>query len=310
MNLSIKLLTYVVVLDEEKNFARAADRVHLSQSAFSRAIQSIEDEIGMLIFDRGTRHVCTTEVGTYIVARAQKLLKESRSLKHDIGLLRSSDIGNIAIGVSPNMAVSVLPDALVEMFRRHPRVSIQVDVRNKEQLQEALLKEQIELFISNFPSLEGHPEIEITRAGIHSGGFFCRAGHPLLKKKEVTAADIHAYRFTCTQIPKTVDKRLRAFLNCGLDEPLPLSVQCDNLKVMRDVVLQTDMLLLAMNSSVAYDLESGAMVELPVVIPRKFYAEIGIARLVDRTPAPATAQFIEIMRTISLRLSDNVTGQP
>jgi DNA-binding transcriptional LysR family regulator len=65
MRIDLRRLMPLVALDDERHFARAAQRVHLSQPAFSRSIQALEDEMGERLFDRDTAVVKPTPAGSF-----------------------------------------------------------------------------------------------------------------------------------------------------------------------------------------------------------------------------------------------------
>jgi DNA-binding transcriptional LysR family regulator len=74
MVVDLKRLSHLVALADESHFARAAERVHLSQPAFSRSIQLLETQVGMRLFDRETGDVKPTPAGLFLVDRARRLL--------------------------------------------------------------------------------------------------------------------------------------------------------------------------------------------------------------------------------------------
>ncbi|NYH22367.1 LysR family transcriptional regulator [Paraburkholderia bryophila] len=93
--MSVRRLNHVVALAEEGSFARAAERVHLSQPALSRSIQAIEDELGLRLFDRAARGVAVTQAGKTIVERARRVLFEANCLVRDAELLKTHEIGEV-----------------------------------------------------------------------------------------------------------------------------------------------------------------------------------------------------------------------
>src|SRR3982751_2666566 len=98
LSMDLKRLGHLVALADDGNFSRAAERVHLSQPAFSRSIQAAEAELGVKLFDRGTTDVATTHAGKFVVERARRVLKESRRFERDVLLYRKGMIGRLCIG--------------------------------------------------------------------------------------------------------------------------------------------------------------------------------------------------------------------
>ncbi|HSV47408.1 MAG TPA: LysR family transcriptional regulator, partial [Ramlibacter sp.] len=85
LNVSTRQVKAFVALAEQRNFTRAAQQCHLSQSAFSTLIRTLEDAIGIRLFDRDTRKVELTPEGHLFLAGASRLLKDFRAALEDLG---------------------------------------------------------------------------------------------------------------------------------------------------------------------------------------------------------------------------------
>src|SRR5690242_5766119 len=107
--LDLRRLQHLLALDDERHFARAAERVHLSQPAFSRSIQALESRAGMKLFEREAGAVRPTPAGEFLIARARRLLFDARCMDRDVGLYRDSRLGDTAIGAGPLPALTLLP---------------------------------------------------------------------------------------------------------------------------------------------------------------------------------------------------------
>jgi DNA-binding transcriptional LysR family regulator len=104
-------------------FGRAALQCHLTQSAFSRSIQAAEEEMGLLLFDRGTLEARCTEAGAFVVERARKLLFDSSCLERDVSLYRERLIGDLAFGVRTLPGCHMwCRELLTEIRNRYPGV--------------------------------------------------------------------------------------------------------------------------------------------------------------------------------------------
>src|SRR4030081_2202296 len=74
--MDLRQLRYLVALDEERHFTRAAQREHIAQPALSQQIRRLEEEVGLALVERTTRRVALTEAGVCLVARARRVLAE------------------------------------------------------------------------------------------------------------------------------------------------------------------------------------------------------------------------------------------
>ncbi|HTD06009.1 LysR family transcriptional regulator, partial [Undibacterium sp.] len=99
--MDLRKLRHMVVLAEELNFARAAKKVHLTQSALSRSILSLEEELGGKLFDRDLHGVALTAIGRQVVKRARDLLLNAGNLQHDVARMQQGELGDVRLGAGP-----------------------------------------------------------------------------------------------------------------------------------------------------------------------------------------------------------------
>jgi DNA-binding transcriptional LysR family regulator len=288
--MDLKRLNHLVALFEERNFARAAERVHLSQPAFSRSVQAAEAELGLRLFDRGGAEVRATPAGEFVVERARKLVFESRCLDRDVSLYRQRLIGDVAFGMGPFPAATLLPGLLIELRRRFAGVNIQVEVNNWTYLLEHLRNEELDFFVADIRDVPRDSDLTLTPLGRQEGGFYCRAGHPLLKEKGLRIQALQPYGFASVRLPREV----RATLGRLFGHPkglLPAALECDDVATLKRVVMATDTILAATHAAVADEVAAGRLRPLPLRQLPPLYAEAGIVALTGRTYSPV-AQFL------------------
>src|SRR5262245_50741079 len=132
--MDLRRLNHVVALADELHFARAAERVHLSQPAFSRSIQAIDSEFGLRLFEREGGEIRPTPAGEFVIERARRLLFQARGVQRDVDLYRRSELGDTAFGVGPMPAASLMQLVLSQLRGLYPKVGVRVEVGNWEQL--------------------------------------------------------------------------------------------------------------------------------------------------------------------------------
>src|SRR5438477_9361829 len=114
MNLSTRQLRAFVALAEQRNFTRAAARVHLSQPAFSALVRSLEEALEQRLFDRSTRHVELTTEGREFEAPARRILAEVEAALTGAREYAVRQRGRVAIALLPSLAAGWLPSVLAE----------------------------------------------------------------------------------------------------------------------------------------------------------------------------------------------------
>jgi DNA-binding transcriptional LysR family regulator len=120
--MELRHLRYFQALAEELNFSRAADRMHIVQSALSRQIAALEQELGVRLFDRTSRGVQLTPAGRALKDRVESILPTLDEALDITRLTASGDIGRLEVGFIAAAMWSVLPAILTEHRRRYPHV--------------------------------------------------------------------------------------------------------------------------------------------------------------------------------------------
>lgn len=135
--MELRQLEYFVAVAEERNFTRAADRVHVAQPGVSAQIRRLERELGQDLFDRSARSVRLTEVGEAVLPYARAALAAVDGARLAVteltGLLR----GHVAVGMVTSHDVD-LPALLARFHRDHPAVEITLTEGKSEQLADDL----------------------------------------------------------------------------------------------------------------------------------------------------------------------------
>ena len=101
--MELRQLRYLVALDEERNFTRAAAREHIAQPALSQQIRRLEEEIGLALVDRTTRRVAITDACDCLVARARRILAEVDAAHTELQGLRGVQTGRVTVGAMHTM---------------------------------------------------------------------------------------------------------------------------------------------------------------------------------------------------------------
>ncbi len=289
--MDLKRLKHLVALADTRNFVRAAASVHLTQSAFSRSIQAAEAELELQLFDRGTLLVTPTPAGAFVVERARKLLFDSRCLERDLHLYRQSLLGDLAFGVGPFPAATLLPHLIPELRQRFAGVKVRVEVNNWRYLAEHLRTEELDFFVADTRDLPGGSDLQVQPLARQHGGFYVRAGHPLLRHRGLRAADLAACGLASVRLPQAIRASLARLFEVAGADALPLALECDDVHTLVRAALTSDTVLAATHAAVAEQVAAGQLLplELPGLPP--LYNEMGIVWLKGRSHSPV-AQFV------------------
>jgi DNA-binding transcriptional LysR family regulator len=155
--MEVRQLRYLVALDDERSFTRAAAREHVAQPALSQQIRRLEDEVGQALAQRNTRSVSITEAGEMLVARARRILGELDAARAELDALRGVQTGHVSVGAMHTMGPIDITLALAIFHQRHPEVELTVREQSSEELAAMLRDDEIDLaFLSVTERIESH----------------------------------------------------------------------------------------------------------------------------------------------------------
>jgi DNA-binding transcriptional LysR family regulator len=297
--MNLRQLEHVVALAEEGSFARAAQRVHLSQPALSRSIQAIEEHLDMALFDRSTREVRITPAGQTVVQRARKVLFEARCLLRDVDLLKSHELGSVSFGSGPYPAAMLLPAALDELAQSHPSLRINATVDNWKNLLELLDAERLDFMIVDTRGVPTTSNLEVIALPRHRAAWFVREGHPLAQHDPVEIQQLSGYPIVSVPLPETMRESLRKWLRYPPKQEIEFQLTCNDVNVLREYARKTDaLLLLTERASWEPELSAG-LVRLSVPSRANLWLQFGIVHLAGRTLSPAAEQAIMAIRRVA-----------
>ena len=147
--IEISTLRVFLAAAEEKNFSSAAKRLHLSQSAVSQNIQSMERAYGVDLFIRHGRVVELSETGQTILPMARDVLRAARLLEDGIQEINHQVGGELLIGCSTSAGKYLLPALLSDFQCEYPSVHPRVKVMGRDGIHERLLNQSIPLGVTS-----------------------------------------------------------------------------------------------------------------------------------------------------------------
>lgn len=211
INLSMRDLRAFLALADTRNFTRAAQRCHLSQSAFSAQVRAIETALGARLFDRDTRNVDLTPVGRLLEPAARRLLADFEDMVEDFRAHTARRKGRVAIAALPSLAAGWLPAVLAEYRGKYPGVDLALADRLSEECIARVRDGRVDLALaSTDPTADDLLTEELARDDFC---LVCRRDHPLAAKRVLRVRDAAAYPFIQLERSSSVRRYLEAELH-------------------------------------------------------------------------------------------------
>ena len=151
--MELRHLRYFVAVAEERNFTRAAERLHIAQPPLSRQIQQLEETLGVALIEKGSRPLRLTEAGQFFLAHAKPLLDQVRDLKamtQRVGKLERT----LSVGFVASTLYGLLPDIIRRYRETHPEVEVTLHEMTTVEQMKALKEGRIDVGFGRLKSEE------------------------------------------------------------------------------------------------------------------------------------------------------------
>lgn len=123
---SLKSLYYALALDQHRNFTAAARDLGISQPALSRAIQKLEKDLGVPLFDRKKTEVTPTPFGETYLGRAANILGQLQEAERELHMMRGMKIGTLRVGFGPVYVASLAGPAVGRFVADYPQIKLRI----------------------------------------------------------------------------------------------------------------------------------------------------------------------------------------
>ncbi|MBH5317899.1 LysR family transcriptional regulator [Paenibacillus sp. GSMTC-2017] len=180
--MELRQLNYVIQIANEKNFSRAADKLHIAQPSLSQQLSKLEQELGVLLFRRTTNSVELTQAGQVFVEKSQGILDAVEQLKQEMDDMAQMRRGRLVVGTLPITGSHVLPLVLPVFGEKYPQIEVVLVEETTAKLEQLTASGGTDLSLLSLPlidsslSWEPYLEEEICVA--------VPAQHPLASRKE------------------------------------------------------------------------------------------------------------------------------
>ncbi|EGB13913.1 transcriptional regulator, LysR family [Pseudodesulfovibrio mercurii] len=243
MNITLRHIEQIDALAKHGNFRLAAEKLCISQPALSRSILTLEDKLGVRLFDRLRGKLLPTRYGALILQRGERLLNDIDLLHRDIALLKGGEKGEINVGCGPFPAELLAGDAIGRFNKLFPKMTVKLTVDYAPRLTELLRKRVLDFFVGESQEVKDVPEFEIVGLPPEELFYCVRKGHPLAALENPTPEDFNAYPLAAMWTPerilnlfsKLLGREIRSLEDFGTG-----LIQCDSATTLLRMVASSD----------------------------------------------------------------------
>jgi DNA-binding transcriptional LysR family regulator len=188
--MDIRQLTFFVEIARHRNFTKAAESLNVVQPAVSMAIQKLEDELELVLFNRQNRRVSLTAEGEVFLEHAERILADLRAATMAMADLKGLGTGEVRLGIPPMMSTYFFPAIIDEFAQKYPQLHLTVSGEGAASIQKMISEGRLDMGVI----AGGHiPDTLEVRHILREEVVVCvPAGHRFLTERSVRAADFAA----------------------------------------------------------------------------------------------------------------------
>ncbi|QYY27643.1 MULTISPECIES: LysR family transcriptional regulator [Cupriavidus] len=288
MNLSVKHLRAFVALATHRNFTRAARACHLSQSAFSALVQTLEEQAGSRLFERTTRHVELSADGMRFEETARRLLGDFEAAFEDLRAHAERRKGRVSIAALPSIAGGDLPPLLAAFRQRYPGIALELFDQLADGCIDLVRRGRADFALAPAPVQDDDLRVEpLVHDTFH---LVCPTTHVLARKRRITPQMLAGQPFIHLSRTSSVRQHLDAALH-----PLKLSsvMEVEHLATVAALV-QAGLGVSVVPSLALFQFQRDGLAVRPLQMP-SLVRDICLVRLRDRGDSAAAAAMIDCL---------------
>lgn len=149
--MDLKEFEYVLTINEERSFSKAAKKLFISQPSLSQYINRLESQLGVTIFDRNTIPLSLTFEGELYINSVKSIMNIVTNMRKSFEDISNLKIGRVNIGLTPSKANNPLPAILPVFKKTYPGVELIITERTSSELEDMLTRGQVDVCMLNLP---------------------------------------------------------------------------------------------------------------------------------------------------------------
>jgi len=153
--MNLQQLEYIIALDKTQNFSKAAESCYVTQATLSTMIKRLEEELEVVLFDRKSNPIITTDCGKEIVEMAQKTVFYAGQIKNLAQNIKGNIEGKVKVGVIPTIANNLLPIIIKPLLDKYPQLQLDVVEITTDHILKQLKEGMIDVGIISTPFKTG-----------------------------------------------------------------------------------------------------------------------------------------------------------
>ena len=297
-NLKIRHLQLLVTLSEVKNIGKVANHLNVSQPAISKTLNSIEEGMGVTLFERTTKGMEPTDSGLCLVKYAKKILNEMSEVQEELIDISEGRIARISLGVLPSTATLLVPRFIKIIESRSIITNITVRESTSDSLLTMLRDGDLDLVIINLPRKPLGIEFEVELLHQDPIVVVVANDHPLTSCKTLKWSDLEKYPMVLPPEFATTRASIDEFLKQNKVIISKNFIQSVSTLTNIGVLLHTKSTAF-LSREIAQYFENLGLVSILPLNMGNIHIDVATVRLKERRMTPAQNSVIDILKEVT-----------
>lgn len=288
--LNLHLVRAFSAVADTGSFSRAAEALHVSQPAVSRAVAELEHQVGAPLLDRSGRRVTTTDAGALLHEHALRLFAIERSAETALAEVAGLARGQLTVGASTTIGIYLLPTVLGSFHHRHPGIRLVLDIGNTAQVVARLRTTPLDVAFVEGP-VEA-TDLEIVPWRPDRLVVIAASGHPFAGRGPVSIDDLLGELFVLRErgsgTRDVVDEALH-----GLGREVRVAMELGSTEAVKQAVAASLGVSIVPTATIEQELALGrlAILDVPELVVTRTLSRVTIA---GRPVSRALGAFLEL----------------
>ncbi|MGE0801495.1 MAG: LysR family transcriptional regulator [Lautropia sp.] len=288
--MDLRDLRYFVAIAQAGSVRRAAELVHRSQPALTKAVDRLEESLGVKLFERNGRGQRISAAGNLLLAHGVRLLDTAATVQHDILALEHGTAGMVRLGSGPLAAEYLLPSFFSLLLAEAPDVQLQLTVRLNHELLEELRKGTLDVVLGFIPEHDA----EFRSSALFSETAVVAASHqhPIFSDGAVSLRKLSRYKWALAQYSSSRIWLNQLFVSSGLPEPVA-QIESNSIALIPPFIAHTTLLSFVSRRML---LDNASMLREVPFAATTLVRDYGLTYTPERPVSAAIVKLIELLQ--------------
>lgn len=295
--MDLRQLEMFKAVAEEGSFTAAAKRLHVSQSAVSRQVKLLEDELGGPVLHRGARGVTLTSSGELLLSLAHRMNRDVKDVVAQIAETQDLLRGSLTIAGGMTVCLHVLPRVLREYHKKYGGVDIKVVTGRNEVILALLRGHEVDLALLTLPILDR--DLEVVPVLKEEMVVVTARNHPLANRRSVDVETLASYPQILYEEGSNT-RRVQNELFAQTDAPLNVAMETENVEITKAMVGAGLGITLIPHAAIEREVRTGQLA-ITRVRGQRLYRQAGWVYLKTDYVSPPVTAMLELFAALKTR---------